>query len=151
MGTLKLFDIRQPNDAPTAIFYTSNSIEKVSNAATSIAYHPTQKHILMFGTEEGSVTVWDLRKENYPASYLMAHESSAITELKFHSTDPTKLYTAADCGELIQYSYDSGANIADGPFGKHNEIETMNPWLSGERTKNLIKVIFVFHIFALST
>lgn len=104
---------------------------------------------MLSGCEEGSITVWDLRNPSYPASYLTAHES-AISEIAFHETDPTKLFTAAEDGELYQWSHNSTAQILDGGVDghlKYDEMESSSPWLSGERIKNKITVYF-FSLFS---
>ena len=43
-----------------------------------------------------------MRQPAYPASYLCAHEFG-ITEIKFHQTQPTKLFTASLTGELWKW------------------------------------------------
>lgn len=89
---------------------------------------------VLCGSEEGSLTVWDLRQPAFPASYLSAHDNSSITDVAFHRTDPSKLFTASESGELFQWSYKSGLNI------EGQTTENINPWLCGERTKNKINV-----------
>lgn len=86
------------------------------------------------------MTVWDLRNPMFPASYLSAHESP-ITDMAYHRTDPTKLYTASEAGELFQWSYKLN-QISDRIDGqvKAPETDNINPWLCGERTKNKINV-----------
>lgn len=103
---------------------------------------------VLSGSEEGSITVWDLRNSSYPASYLTAHES-AISEMSFHPTEPTKLFTASEGGELYQWSQSSGQILDGGVDGqlKYDESEHTNPWLSGERIKNKI-IVMHFHLFA---
>lgn len=91
---------------------------------------------MLCGSEEGSLTVWDLRQPAFPASYLSAHENSSITDVAFHRTDPTKLFTASESGELFRWSHKTGHNI-----DRQEPItENANPWLCGERTKNKINV-----------
>jgi len=75
----------------------------LENAVTAIANHPTQQHIILVGSEEGSVTVYDIRQPSFPASYLSAHDH-ASTELKFHPTQPDKLFTASANGELWKWT-----------------------------------------------
>lgn len=72
-----------------------------------------------------------------------AHESSAISELAFHPTQPSRLFTASEGGELFQWSYVS-SQIMDGAIDSHLKCDESqqqtNPWLSGERIKNKISV-----------
>lgn len=139
----------------------STEDDKRSNSVTCITYHPNQKHIvsvrcwillkmsLIFlvyskvfcGSEEGTLTIWDLRQPAFPASYYTVHENSAVNDIAFHHTDPTKLLTASEAGELFQWSHKTNpANERlDGQIIA-TESENLNPWLSGQRTKSRINV-----------
>lgn len=145
MGTVKMFDLRAAAETPSATMLISCDDEKKANGVTALAYHPTQRHILLAGSEEGSITVWDLRNAGCAASYLTAHDS-AITELAFHRTSPNRLFTAAEGGELFQWSHVvGGVGTArtidvDGGSGGDRAADAANPWLSGERIKNKIHV-----------
>lgn len=146
MGVLKSFDLKS-GQKPSFTFSISCEDEKRSNAVTAICYHPTQNHILLGASEEGSVTVWDLRKCDeplnkslFPSSYLSAHDF-AITEMKFHPTQPKNMFTAA--GELVSWSQNSLQNIPtefESQKSSATAESTMNPWLIGERIKNKINV-----------
>lgn len=158
MGTIKMFDLRANTEAmdddrqqqqqrPVATMLISCDDEKKPNAVTALAYHPTQRHILLAGSEEGSITVWDLRMMADAASYLTAHDT-AITELAFHPTAPNRLFTAAEGGELFEWSHVVGgvatARSLNAPTTTTAEgladTDQANPWLSGERIKNKISV-----------
>ena len=85
--------------------------------------------------------MWDLRNFDHQALYLSAHDSS-ISEINFHPTEPSKLFTSSETGELYQWSTPSG-QVLDGGVDsqlKYAESENVNPWLSGERIKNKINV-----------
>lgn len=92
------------------------------------------------GSEEGSITVWDLRSPAFPASYLKTHESS-ITDLGFHRSDPSNLFTASESGELYLWGQNTNqyTDHMDGNL-RSADNDNVNPWLCGERTKNKIKV-----------
>lgn len=155
MGTIKMFDVRANTEAmdddrqqqqrqrPVATMLISCDDEKKPNAVTALAYHPTQRHILLAGSEEGSITVWDLRMMADAASYLTAHDT-AITELAFHPTAPNRLFTAAEGGELFEWSHVVGgvatARSLNAPTEGSADADQANPWLSGERIKNKISV-----------
>ena len=139
---MKTFDVRLSTDNPTFTLLTSCEDDKRSNCVTCITYHPTQKHIILTGSEEGSITVWDLRQLNYPASYLSAH-TEAITEIAFHRTEPTKLFTASEGGELWQWNHNNIHSLNKNEnISQTGDNETMNPWLNGERAKSQIHVSF---------
>lgn len=145
MGAVKIFDIRSEDTFPQTTLYISCEDDKKSNYVSSLTFHPTQKHIIIAGSEEGSLTVWDLRQPNYPASYLSAH-TSAITEIAFHKTQPTKLFTAAENGELWQWTQNTlmmNTGI-ESQMSINTDSENVNPWLNGERAKNKINVTSLF-------
>lgn len=150
LGIIKCFDIRAESDKPTGSFAISCEDEKRSNSVTCLAYHPTQRHIILAGSEEGSITVWDLRQKQFPASYLKAHDH-AITELAFHRTEPSRLYSASESGELWQWNQNYLSSTASAAGGLLNassiaastgveSMENNNPWLNGERAKSKINV-----------
>lgn len=93
---------------------------------------------MICGSEEGSLTVWDLRNPVFPASYLKALES-LITDVAFHHTDPTKLFAASDGGDLFQWNHKTN-EIAERIEGKSIDSDNVNPWLCGDRTKNKVVV-----------
>lgn len=76
-------------------------------AATSITHHPTQRHIVVAGGSDGSLTVWDLRHNTYPMSQLNAHAKS-ISEVLFHQDRPDNLFTCSAGGEL--WHWDNAQN-----------------------------------------
>ncbi|XP_001850986.2 nucleoporin Nup43 [Culex quinquefasciatus] len=148
LGIIKCFDIRAESQKPTGSFAVSCEDEKRSNSVTCLAYHPTQRHIILAGSEEGSITVWDLRQPQFPASYLKAHEH-AITELAFHRTQPSRLFSASEGGELWQWNQNTLPSAASATGFMHDTSSVMaaaaasdtnNPWLNGERAKSKIAV-----------
>ncbi|XP_055585619.1 nucleoporin Nup43 [Uranotaenia lowii] len=149
LGIIKCFDIRNESQKPSGSFAISCEDEKKSNCVTCLAYHPTQKHIILAGSEEGSITVWDLRQPQFPSSYLKAHEH-AITELAFHRTQPSRLFSASEGGELWQWNQNATAgnsstgglinSTASGTLLMDSHPDTNNPWLNGERAKSKINV-----------
>lgn len=82
--------------------------------------------------------MWDLRQPAFPASYLRPHDNCAITDVAYHRTDPTKLFTTSEAGELYQWSYK--VNLLSDEQAKRAEGDNINPWLCGDRTKNKITV-----------
>ena len=39
-------------------------------------HHPTQRHIVFAGGQDGSLTVWDLRHNTFPVTLLSAHSDT---------------------------------------------------------------------------
>lgn len=140
MGVINVFDTLADSDKPTTSFCVSCEDEKRCNRVTSICFHPTQKHIILAGTEEGSITVFDLRQPKMPASYLSAHTTN-LNEIKFHCTEPSKLYTCSEDGELWLWNQSSPLSIGLAGFPTVNEmLPDEMPWLNAESAKSSIVV-----------
>lgn len=138
MGVIRMFDLRAAAEATaTSAFMTSCEDDKRSNYVSCLTSHPTQQHIVLAGSEEGSITVWDLRNPGFPASYLSAHDSP-ITEIGFHRSDPSKLFTTAESGELWLWSQQTSLDVNG--MEVCAPAENINPWLNGERAKSRISV-----------
>jgi len=105
---------------------------KNCNYVSSMATHPMQQHVLICGSEEGSITIWDLRNLEYPASYLSAH-NSPITDIGFHRKDPSKLFTAAEAGEVWMWSENK-------THFDPSQQDAKSPWLTGDRVGSLVNV-----------
>lgn len=69
---MKIWDSRVMDDAPMSTFMLSG--DQIST--TCITVHPTQNHLMLAGAEDGTVSVWDLRKSTHPINVLNAHKSS---------------------------------------------------------------------------
>ncbi|XP_033163920.1 nucleoporin Nup43 [Drosophila mauritiana] len=132
MGVIRVLDGRVATEAqPKTTFMVASQDDK-SNFVSSLAKHPMQHHILLCGSEEGSITVWDMRNLSYPASYLSAHKSP-INEIGFHQKDPSKLFTAAEGGEVWMWSENK-------VLGSDYTKDGHSPWLSGDRVRSLVDV-----------
>lgn len=96
---------------------------------------------VLCGSEEGTLTIWDLRKPAFPASYYTVHENSSVTDIAFHRDDPTRLFTASEAGELFQWSHkpQQFTEKIDGQL-TISDNEHVNPWLCAQRTKSRINV-----------
>ena len=93
---------------------------------------------MLSDTEEGSITVFGLRQPNVPASYLSAH-SSSLNEIKFHSTEPSRLYTCSEDGELWLWNHTSPISMEIAGFATETLSQEV-PWLNAESAKSSINV-----------
>jgi nuclear pore complex protein Nup43 len=131
---MKIWDLRSPNNKPSTTFLLSGDQE----AATCIAHHPTQRHLAFAGSENGTIAVWDLRVNTFPASLLKAH-SAAVSELQFHPDQPQRMYTCSNNGELWHWNTaQMSKKVTDlnCPEMSINE-SAINPWLMCEDHSNL--------------
>lgn len=48
--------------------------------ATCVTPHPTQRHLVLAGGEDGSLTIWDLRENTTPATLLLAHCQAGMSQ-----------------------------------------------------------------------
>ncbi|PIK58556.1 putative nucleoporin Nup43 isoform X1 [Apostichopus japonicus] len=70
-GQLKVWDVRQDGNSPVRIFLVTG--KKV--ALHCVDRHPVQPHLVAAGGEDGTLTMWDLRKEHLPVTLFDSHES----------------------------------------------------------------------------
>lgn len=133
MGVIRMFDTRIGSEGqPKIAFMAACQDAKNCNYVSSMATHPMQQHVLICGSEEGSITIWDLRNLEYPASYLSAH-NSPITDIGFHRKDPSKLFTAAEAGEVWMWSENK-------THFDPSQQDAKSPWLTGDRVGSLVNV-----------
>ncbi|XP_020283292.1 nucleoporin Nup43 [Pseudomyrmex gracilis] len=99
-GHMKIWDLRNNRDVPDSTFMLS---DQVKTAATSITHHPTQRHIVVAGGGDGSLTAWDLRENTYPIVQLNAH-AKAVSEIFFHQDRPDNIFTCSVSGELWHWN-----------------------------------------------
>ncbi|XP_028042121.1 nucleoporin Nup43 [Bombyx mandarina] len=109
-GHIKIWDLRSEVDKPAASFLLAGD----ELAATCIINHPTQPHIVLAGSESGSVAIWDLRMNTFPTSLLSAH-TGGVTEMQFHPENPQKLLTCAVSGELWDWNMETITKSTKGP------------------------------------
>ncbi|XP_034838355.1 nucleoporin Nup43 [Maniola hyperantus] len=106
-GHMKIWDIRSSNNKPAAAFLLAGD----ELAATCIVRHPTQPHVILAGSESGSLAVWDLRMNQFPTSLLNAH-AAGVTEMQFHPENPNKLLTSSVSGEVWDWNMETLTKMA---------------------------------------
>jgi nuclear pore complex protein Nup43 len=70
---------------------------------TCIAQHPSQKHFIFTGSEEGDVGVWDMRT-NSLLTTMSSGDTTSLSELVFHPLEPDNLFSCSFGGRLLQWS-----------------------------------------------
>lgn len=118
-GHMKIWDLQSSENKPAASFLLAGD----ELAATCIIHHPTQPHIILAGSESGSLAVWDLRMNAFPTSLVNAH-SACVTEMQFHPENPHKLLTCSVSGELWEWNVESMTKSSQ---SSDNEIVTWMP------------------------
>ncbi|KAJ9595957.1 hypothetical protein L9F63_012850 [Diploptera punctata] len=123
-GQMKVWDLKSSSDKPQSTFMLSG--EQVG--ASCVTHHPTQRHMVLAGGEDGSLTVWDLRHNTFPVTLLSAH-SDTVTELQFHPERPEHVFTCSASGEIWHWDTSSMSHSAD-----------ENPWLNTDAAKHRLDV-----------
>ncbi|KAL1116545.1 hypothetical protein AAG570_005017 [Ranatra chinensis] len=112
-GIIKVWDVRSGDaGGPAGMFpFSRDCVVGVS----SLVVLPAQRHILVGGGHNGSLSVWDLRHSASPLLVYNAHELS-ITDIGFHHTRPSNLFTASETGEIWQWAdFDRSVRTALAP------------------------------------
>ncbi|KAF5295321.1 hypothetical protein FQA39_LY13186 [Lamprigera yunnana] len=136
-GQMKVWDVREQSSSPANSFMLSGD----QIAATCLAHHPTQRHMVVAGDEDGSLTVWDLRQNVFPINLLNAH-SETVSEIQFHPDHPDQMFSCSFSGELWHWITNKPVSQAGGKLLTITEMET-NPWLSTESIKNKFEVFML--------
>ncbi|XP_061708288.1 nucleoporin Nup43 [Cydia pomonella] len=118
-GHMKIWDSRSSDNKPTASFLLAGD----DLAATCIVSHPTQPHIILAGSESGSLAIWDLRMNSFPTSLLNAHAAS-VTEMQFHPVNPSKLISCSVSGEIWEWNMEAMIRTTK---GEDSQVATWMP------------------------
>lgn len=132
---MKIWDLRSQSNSPSSTFLLSGD----QVAATSIINHPTQRHLVLAGSENGALAVWDLRVNTYPASLLNAH-SGAVTEIQFHPDHPQRLFTCSASGELWHWNTSTMSKHITTTASVSMNESTINPWLMNDEDRSNLEV-----------
>ena len=96
VAQLKLWDPRvSDGSSVVATFKDENS----SVSYTSLACHPTDKHLVMTGTSDGHVCVWDIR-QSCVRNRVKKHTGS-VTGISFGVPHSQHVYTTCTCSNYV--------------------------------------------------
>ncbi|GJQ68893.1 hypothetical protein Trydic_g6087 [Trypoxylus dichotomus] len=129
-GQMKIWDLRSKENLPSSMFMLSGDQVTV----TCLAYHPTQRHMVVAGDEEGSLTVWDLRQNTYPVNLLSAH-AECVSELQFHPVYSDQLFSCSSAGELWHWTVNKQNKLL-----LDEDNVDQNLWIMGDSIKNKLEV-----------
>lgn len=133
---MKIYDLRSSSNKPTSTFMLSG--EQI--AATCLTYHPTQRHMVIAGDNEGSLIIWDLRQNTFPVNLLSAH-SESVSEIHFHPDQPDQLFTCSNSGEVWHWLNNKQSALSNSLLN-YEAVDT-NPWFTSEASKNKFEVFML--------
>ncbi|KAL8599017.1 hypothetical protein ACOMHN_006826 [Nucella lapillus] len=132
-GQLKLFDLRQNSEDPAQIF----SATEDHWSLLCVDRHPGQLHIVATGSQDGTLTVWDLRQNRFPMTTLDAHQSS-MWEVRFHPQQAQHLFTCSEDGSLWHWDASAHAASMAGATGAGEGAGgQQSPWLGLDTSSRL--------------
>ncbi|XP_063164929.1 nucleoporin Nup43 isoform X2 [Candoia aspera] len=146
IGQLKIWDFRQQGNEPSQIFSLTG--ERVP--LHCVDRHPNQQHIVATGSQDGMLSVWDVRQGSMPVSLLNAHEAE-LWEVHFHPSNPDHLFTCSEDGSLWHWDassdvterksflHTSGRNTSFLPHSTVNQ-SVISAWLSNDPTKDRMEI-----------
>lgn len=128
-GQLKLFDFRLKSDEAVQIFSATDDHWSL----LCVDKHPGQ-HIVATGSQDGTLTVWDLRQTKFPMTTLDAHQTS-MWEVRFHPYHAEHLFTCSEDGST--WHWDASAQTAAVVGHRGNESGQQSPWLGLDASPKL--------------
>lgn len=134
-GQMKVWDLKNAADKPVSTFMLSG--EQIG--AGCVTHHPTQRHMVLAGGEDGSLTVWDLRHHTFPVTLLSAH-SDTVSELQFHPDRPEHLFTCSTSGEIWHWNTSSMSRSAHLGTMPAEFPRDENLWLNSDVAKHRLEV-----------
>ncbi|XP_050546835.1 nucleoporin Nup43 isoform X2 [Daktulosphaira vitifoliae] len=131
LSQIKLWDLRVDKSDITANInnFTQNQVP-----VTCIAQHPSQKHFIFTGSEEGDVGVWDMRT-NSLLTTMTSGDTSPLTELIFHPLEPDHMFSCSFGGRLLQWSSKKSYLCLNDP-----DMEYSNFWVNTDKVKTRLSV-----------
>ncbi|GLH06246.1 Coatomer subunit beta' [Gryllus bimaculatus] len=134
-GHMKVWDLKSQSNKPATTFMMSGD----QIAASCVTFHPTQRHMLLVGGDDGSLTVWDMRHNTFPVTVLSAHAES-VSELKFHPDRPEHLFSCSADGDVWHWNTSTMSRGTRFSSSSDMSIDE-NPWLSSDAAKHRIEVL----------
>lgn len=134
-GQMKVWDLKNAVNKPASTFMLSGE----QTGASCVTHHPTQRHMVLAGGEDGSLTVWDLRHHTFPVTLLSAH-SDAVSELQFHPDRPEHLFTCSTSGEIWHWNTSSMSRSAHLGTMPSEFPRDENLWLNSDVAKHRLEV-----------
>ncbi|GBP42809.1 Nucleoporin Nup43 [Eumeta japonica] len=128
-GHMKLWDLRSPQKDKYVASFLLNENQQ---AATCIVHHPTQPHIVLAGSEEGELAVWDLRINTFPASAINTH-SGSINEMHFHPDNPQKLLICSGSGNIWENNMEMMIRTS-----KNKDNQSVTTWMQLEDKNKIV-------------
>nr|XP_020663422.1 nucleoporin Nup43 [Pogona vitticeps] len=141
IGQLKIWDFRQQGNEPSQIF----SLTGERAPLHCVDRHPSQQHIVATGSQDGMLSIWDVRQGSMPVSLLNAHEAE-LWEVHFHPSNPDHLFTCSEDGSL--WHWDASSDVSERKSFLHagGKSTTFLPqpvistWLSNDPTKDRMEI-----------
>ncbi|XP_025423607.1 nucleoporin Nup43 isoform X2 [Sipha flava] len=131
LSQMKLWDLRvNKNDITTDI----NNFTQTQVPITCIAQHPSQKHFIFTGSEEGDVGVWDMRT-NSLLTTMSSGDTTSLSELVFHPLEPDNLFSCSFGGRLLQWSSKKSFLCYN-----NSDLEGSNFWANPDLVKTRLTV-----------
>ncbi|KAH0622372.1 hypothetical protein JD844_024628 [Phrynosoma platyrhinos] len=141
IGQLKIWDFRQQGNEPSQIFSLTG--ERIP--LHCVDRHPSQQHIVATGSQDGMLSIWDVRQGSMPVSLLNAHEAE-LWEVHFHPSNPDHLFTCSEDGTL--WHWDASTDVSERKSYLHTggrsttflPQSVMSAWLSNDPTKDRMEI-----------
>ncbi|KAK4804383.1 hypothetical protein SAY86_004200 [Trapa natans] len=117
-GTVKGFDARDAVSNPSSESTPTFTIDAHSKAVCQVSYSPTAKDLLVTGSEDKTVKLWDL-KDNQPSCVASrSPKLGALFSVSFSEDSPFLLALGGSKGKLEIWDVLSDASVSQ-RFGKH--------------------------------
>ena len=99
---LEIWDILASNHAPVQTVAGSGNISG-EYGSNCVCTHPTRPEIVVTGHSNGSIKVWDMRKQNTPLLKSLVGHTLDVWDVKFHPQNPSLLFSIGGDGNVLRW------------------------------------------------
>lgn len=104
---IEFWDNKEPLDRPSTFFSSRISSENASVKVyqNCVAAHPTRYNIVLTGSSDGSLNLWDARKPDAPFIGARCAHSGNVWSASFDTSDPSTFVSVGEDGNVFKWSY----------------------------------------------
>jgi WD40 repeat protein len=121
---IEIWDNKEPLDRPSMFFSSRTSSENASVKVyqNCVAAHPTRHNIVLTGSSDGSLNLWDTRKPDAPFIGARCAHSGNVWGVSFDTYDPSTFVSVGEDGNVFKWSYGGNAPNIDASSMSYEKI-----------------------------
>jgi WD40 repeat protein len=95
------------------------------NDINTFSIHPGQPDLIVSGSSNGVISLWDVKKPNIPVTKFV-HQPTIIWKVAFNTQEPNKIYSCSENGYLLQWTFQGDFNLQPKVNILHQSLMSIN-------------------------